>query len=64
MNNEKIIEEKIRKIAECNKKDCKDCVSCAYYYAIMRFCEDNVVLSEEEYSNFLTYKKGDKKNEN
>ena len=47
--NEQMVEEKIRKVAECNKHDCKGCASCAYYYAITRFCEDNVVLTKEEY---------------
>lgn len=54
-NNEKMFEEQIREIDECNKKDCKDCVCCAYYYALTRFCEDKIVLTKEEL-NDLEYK--------
>lgn len=44
-----MIEEKIRKVAECNKENCEGCAFCSYYYAITSFCENNVVLTKEEY---------------
>ena len=54
-NKEQVVEEQIRGIAECNKKDCKGCASCDYYYAITRFCEDKIALTKEEL-NDLEYK--------
>lgn len=48
-DNEQMIEEKIRRVAGCNKENCEGCTFCSYYYAITSFCENNVVLTKDEY---------------